>query len=125
MDLARRIKYLRAYDLTIVGVTLGALRPDILNIEEILQEYRRYLELCLVESERLPLGSQLVAKAWNTHRSTSTYHDMCERVFGCRLHSRPVTHPSDPAWRDYVSVTLARYRERFGEPNPTIWPGAT
>ena len=92
-------------------------------IDAIQEEYIRYLSLSIVYSGQVLPISRYVDDFWHTHiLFTKDYVQMSEYVTGKYIHHQPAWGEAlDRLEHPFAALTLTKYREHFGEPNPKYW----
>jgi hypothetical protein len=120
-DRLRALRTIEAYDLTYVCdrlIKTGVMTPA--WADQAVFEFRRYLGLCAVFAEPIPMLSRDVDEVWHTCLLfTRLYADLCDRVFGRFLHHDPSTESAADrraAWAEFETA----YRALYGEPGP-LW----
>jgi hypothetical protein len=95
--------------------------------KQVATEYKRYLTLCLENSDFPMVPSTFVDEFWHFHiLDTQKYQEDCDRIFGYFLHHFPYfgmrgEEDADnlkQAWKD----SCALYESRFGTINKDLWP---
>ena len=91
---------------------------------EVLREYRRFLVLAATSTQSVT-PSRTVDAAWHEHLThTRDYWLRLTPLLPGALHHEPGEGKSGDTghFAEQYEGTLELYRERFGEPDPRIWP---
>lgn len=99
----------------------GVYSVDIVDAMQ--EEYIRYLSLSIAYSGQVLPISRYVDDFWHTHiLFTQDYVRMSEYVTGKYIHHQPAWGEAlDRLEHPFATLTLTKYREHFGEPNPKYW----
>jgi len=97
--------------------------------QQVSEEYKRYLTLCLENPDFPVVPSKFVDEFWHFHiLDTQKYQEDCQSIFGYFLHHFPyfgMRNENDAknltqAWTESCSL----YEKRFRKINKTLWPSS-
>lgn len=96
----------------------GGVEPA--QVDEAIEEFRKYLHLIALGHSSLGMFSKEVDKVWHTFiLFTRDYAEFCQKTFGFFLHHQPALR-SRPLGNGSRERFFTAYRQQFGEP-PSIW----
>lgn len=99
----------------------GVYSADVVDVMQ--EEYIRYLSLSIAYAGQVLPISRYVDDFWHTHiLFTQDYVLMSDFVAGKYIHHQPAWGEAlDRLEHPFATLTMAKYREHFGEPNPQYW----
>lgn len=84
-------------------------------VEDLVNEYRRFLTLVLLSDQAIPMCSRYVDEVWHTHiLHTTDYTAFCDQVFGGYLHHTPASRNSEDQDVRGFNVFRGEYARIFG-----------
>lgn len=123
-----------AFKLDLTKIKLRLIRKlkwSELKSDNIIYEYKCFLELMRLYPDKIFSPSQEVDEVWHAHiLHTLLYAKQCQEIFGRFIHHNP-TDPADIATdsnKDAInySNTLCFYKTAFGRDPPSeVWPTLT